>query len=320
LEPSNLRVLVTGGAGFIGSHVVDALVEAGHDVSVVDNLSTGNSANLNPKAHFYQADIRTPELAAVFDQARPEVIDHHAAHADVRESVADPRYDAEVNVLGSLNVLQQAARVGARKVIFISSGGACYGDPIELPCTEATPLLPLSPYAASKAAIEVYLYTFQQTFGLDYTVLRYANIYGPRQDLQAEEGRVVAIFTRLMLQGGQPRINGDGEQQRDFVHVADVVAANLKVLEQGSGEAYNIGTGQPASVNQIFNLLKQIIGFTGERLNGPALAGEVQRIWLDASKARRELGWEPKMSLEAGLRDTVDYFRGQLGLAQGTAS
>jgi UDP-glucose 4-epimerase len=282
---------------------------------VVDNLSTGSRANLNPRADFYEADIRTGDLAAVFDQARPDVVNHHAAHADVRESVADPRHDAEVNVIGSLNVLQQAARVGARKVIFISSGGACYGDPVELPCTEATPFLPLSPYAASKAAIEAcYLYTFQKTFGLDCTVLRYANIYGPRQDLLAEEGRVVAIFTRLMLQGGQPRINGNGEQQRDFVHVADVVGANLKVLEQGRGEAYNIGTGQPASINQIFDLLKEIIGFKGERFHGPALAGEVQRIWLDATKARRELGWEPKMTLEAGLRDTVDYFRQQLGL------
>jgi UDP-glucose 4-epimerase len=307
-----LRVLVTGGAGFIGSHLVDALLEAGHEVAIVDNLSTGNQRNVNPGATLYEVDLRSPDLARVFDEVRPEVVDHHAAHADVRESVADPIYDAEVNVVGSLQVLQQCVRTRARKLIFISSGGAVYGEPVTLPCSEDHPIQPLSPYGASKAALELYLHLYKATYGLDYTVLRYSNIYGPRQDLQTEEGRVVAIFSQLMLQGRQPKINGDGEQQRDFLHVTDAVSANLLALERGDGGVYNLGSGEPTSVNQIFDLVKSTTGFQGERVHGPAMPGEVYRIYLDAGKARRELGWEPRISLEAGLRDTVEYFRGQV--------
>jgi UDP-glucose 4-epimerase len=313
-----LRVLVTGGAGFIGSHVVDGLLEAGHEVAVVDNLSTGQRGNLNPRAQFFEADIRSQELAAVFDSFKPEVVDHHAAHADVRESLDDPMYDADVNVLGSLNVLQQAVRSGARKMIFISSGGACYGEPVELPCPESHPIRPLSPYGASKAAIELYLHLYRETYGLDFTVLRYANIYGPRQDMLSEEGRVVAIFTQLMLSGGQPRINGDGEQQRDFLYVSDVVAANRAALERGSGQAYNLGSGQPTSVNQIFALLKRITDYPGSSVHVEAKAGEVLRTYLDASKAQRELGWRPEVSLEPGLRQTVDYFRSALAASRAT--
>lgn len=304
-----MRVLVTGGAGFIGSHVVDGLVAAGHEVFVVDTLVTGNRGNVNPKATLFEVDLRSPELARVFDQARPEIVNHHAAHADVRESVADPLYDAEVNIIGSLNLLQQCVRTGVRKVIFISSGGACYGEPLELPCREDHPLLPLSPYGASKAAVELYLHLYRATFGLEYTTLRYANVYGPRQDMLSEEGRVVAIFSQLMLQGRQPVINGDGEQQRDFIHVADVVAANLAAMERGDGQAFNIGTGRPVTVNEIFDQLKAITGFSGERVHGPPKAGEVYRTYLDVSKARRELGWEARIGLEEGLRDTVRYFR-----------
>jgi UDP-glucose 4-epimerase len=308
----DLKVLVTGGAGFIASHLVDGLLVAGHEVVVVDNLSTGNRAHLNPAAKFYELDLRSPELAAVFDAERPELVDHHAAHADVRESVADPMYDAEVNVLGSLNLLQQCVRTGVRKVIFISSGGACYGEPIAVPCTEEHPIRPLSPYGASKAAVELYLHLYRATYGLDYTVLRYSNIYGPRQDMLSEEGRVVAIFTQLMLQGRQPRINGDGEQQRDFLYVSDVVAANLAVLERGSGEAFNIGSGEPTSVNQIFDLLAEATGFPGQRVHVEAQPGEVYRTYLETGKARRELGWAPRVGLDQGLRNTVAYFQSQL--------
>jgi UDP-glucose 4-epimerase len=304
---------VTGGAGFIGSHVVDGFVVAGHDVSIVDNFVTGNRRNLNPKARVFEVDLRSAELAAVFDEARPEVVDHHAAHADVRESLDDPVYDGEVNVLGSLNLLQQCVRTGTRKLIFISTGGAIFGEPAELPCREDHPVRPLSPYGASKAALELYLNVYGSTYGLDYTVLRYANIYGPRQDMLAEEGRVVAIFTQMMLQGRQPKINGDGEQQRDFLYVADAVSANLLALDRGSGQAYNLGVGQPTTVNTIFELLKKLTGFDGPRQHVPAKPGEVYRIYLDASKARRELGWEPRIELEAGLRETVQYFREQLG-------
>ena len=307
-----MRVLVTGGAGFIGSHVVDGLIAAGHQVWIVDNQSTGSRRNVNPAATFYEADIRSPELAEIFDAARPEIVDHHAAHAEVRESVDDPVYDADVNVLGSINLFQQCVRTGVRKVIFISSGGAVYGEPQALPCAEDHPIRPLSPYGASKAAVELYLFLYKQTYGLDYTVLRYANVYGPRQDMLAEEGRVMAIFSQLMLAGRQPTINGDGEQQRDFLHVADAVAANLLALERGSGQAYNLGVGRPTSVNQIFGLLKGLTGFAGEAAYGPAKPGEVYRIYLDSSKAGRELGWEPRVGLEEGLRDTVRYFREQL--------
>jgi UDP-glucose 4-epimerase len=305
-------VLVTGGAGFIGSHVVDGLIAAGHQVWIVDNQSTGSRRNVNPAATFYEADIRSPELVEIFDAARPEIVDHHAAHAEVRESVDDPVYDADVNVLGSINLFQQCVRTGVRKVIFISSGGAVYGEPQALPCAEDHPIRPLSPYGASKAAVELYLFLYKQTYGLDYTVLRYANVYGPRQDMLAEEGRVMAIFSQLMLAGRQPTINGDGEQQRDFLHVADAVAANLLALERGSGQAYNLGVGRPTSVNQIFGLLKGLTGFAGEAAYGPAKPGEVYRIYLDSSKAGRELGWEPRVGLEEGLRDTVRYFREQL--------
>ena len=230
----------------------------------------------------------------------------------MRDSVDDPVYDADVNVLGSINLFQQCVRTGVRKVIFISSGGAVYGEPQALPCAEDHPILPLSPYGASKAAVELYLFLYKQTYGLDYTVLRYANVYGPRQDMLAEEGRVVAIFSQLMLAGRQPTINGDGEQQRDFLHVADAVAANLLALERGSGQAYNLGVGRPTSVNQLFALLKGLTSFAGEAAYGPARPGEVYRIYLDSSKAGRELGWEPRVGLEEGLRDTVRYFREQL--------
>ena len=304
-----MRILVTGGAGFIGSHLVDRLIEAGHEVAIVDNLSTGLQRNVNQRARFYQADLRTPELAKAFDEFQPELVDHHAAHADVRESVDDPMYDADVNILGSLNVLQQCVRVGTRKLIFISSGGAVYGEPRSLPCDEDHPIQPLSPYGASKAAVELYLNLYREVYGLDYTVLRYGNVYGPRQDLMSEEGRVVAIFSQFMLEGRQPRINGDGEQQRDFVHVSDIVEANLRAIERGSGRSYNIGMGVPTTVNQIFDALKAATGYRGERLHGPAKAGEVYRIYLDVSRAERELDWRVRVSLDDGLAETVEYFR-----------
>jgi UDP-glucose 4-epimerase len=289
--------------------VVDAFLEAGHDVVVVDNLVTGQRRNVNPRAKFYEVDLRSDDLEEVFAAERPELIDHHAAHADVRESVDDPIYNAEVNVLGTVRLLHLGIRYGARKIIFISTGGAIYGEPENLPPDETFPALPLSPYGASKYAGEVYLETYRQTHGLDYTVLRYGNVYGPRQDTDAEEGRVVAIFTQLMLAGRTPRINGTGEQQRDFVYVGDCVQANVLALENGSGEIFNIGTGRPVSVLEIAKVLRDATGYQGEFDYGPEKPGEVYRIFLDASKARRELGWEPRMTLEDGLAKTVEYFR-----------
>ena len=303
-----MKILVTGGAGFIASHVVDALIAAGHDVAIVDNLSTGRRQNINPQARFYEVDIRSTALAEVFAQERPEVVNHHAAQMDVRRSVADPIYDADVNILGSLNLLELARQHGVRKVVYISTGGAVYGEPVYLPCDEAHPVDPLCPYGATKHTVEHYLFMYRQNYGLDYTVLRYPNVYGPRQDPHGEAG-VVAIFAGQMLSGQQVTINGSGEQERDFVYVGDCVRANLLALDAGSGQIYNLGWGTGVSVNDIFFHMKEITRYGREPVHGPPKLGETFKIYLDASKARRELGWEPQVTLRDGLELTVAYFR-----------
>lgn len=303
-----MKILVTGGAGFIGSHVVDLFVGAGHDVVVVDNLSTGRKSNLNPKAKFYQLDIRSPELEKVFETERPEVVDHHAAQMDVRRSVADPIYDADINILGGLNLLNLAVKYRVRKFIHISSGGAVYGEPVYLPCDEKHPVQPLCPYGATKYMLELYLYMYKQTYGLDYSVIRYPNVYGPRQDPNGEAG-VVAIFSGLMLKCKPLTIFGSGEQVRDYVFVKDCARANQLLLEKGSGQVYNLGYGIGTTVNQIYQGLKEVTGYPLEANYGPARAGETFRIYLDSSHARQDLGWEPAVPLAEGLRKTVEYFR-----------
>lgn len=303
-----MKILVTGGAGFIGSHVVDLLIEEGHDVAVVDSLITGRKSNLNPKARFYQVDIRSPELEQVFEIERPEVVDHHAAQLDVRRSVADPAYDADVNVIGGLKVLSNAVKYKARKVIYISSGGAIYGEPVYLPCDEKHPITPLCPYGATKYMIELYLYMFQQIHGLDYSVIRYPNVYGPRQD-PFGEGGVVAIFTGQMLNNRPVTIYGTGEQVRDYIFVKDCARANLLLLSQGSGCVYNLGWGIGTTVNQLYQNLKEITGYPLDANYGPARAGETFCIYLDASRAKKELAWEPAVSLHEGLRQTVEYYQ-----------
>jgi UDP-glucose 4-epimerase len=304
------RILVTGGAGFIGSHVVDAYLAAGHEVAIVDNLSTGRRENLNPEAAFYEVDIRDPEaLAQVFDQVRPQVVNHHAAHIDVRVSVTAPHFDAETNVLGSLNLLEAARAAGTvRKLIYISSGGAVYGEPEYLPCDEEHPVHPLAPYGASKYAVEIYLDVYRQTHGLTSTVLRYANVYGPRQDPLGEAG-VVAIFTGRMLAGETPIINGSGEQARDFVYVKDCARANLLALDRGDNDVFNIGTGERTTVNRIAELLQLHTGYKGEIVHGPEQSGEVFEIYLDCTHARERLGWMPTVDLEEGLSRTVEHTR-----------
>ena len=303
-----MKILVTGGAGFIGSNVVDAYIEAGHQVVVVDDLSTGRLSNLNPKAKFYRLDIRDPKLRDVFVEERPEVVNHHAAQIDVRRSVVDPEFDADVNVLGSIKLARFAIEFGVSKIIYISSGGAIYGEPVYLPCDEDHPVHPICPYGASKYTFELYLQLFKETDGLDYTILRYGNVYGPRQDPLGEAG-VVAIFSGQMLDDKPVTINGTGEQVRDFVYVGDCARANVAALQKGSGRAYNLGVGVGTDINEIFSELKSITDYKPEAIYGPAKPGETSRIYLTADRAKEELGWEPTYSLTEGLKHTVDYFR-----------
>jgi UDP-glucose 4-epimerase len=311
-----VRILVTGGAGFIGSHVVDAYVAAGHEVAILDNFSTGNEANLNPAAEVHRADLRDQAaIEKAVASFRPEIVNHHAAQSEVPKSVADPGFDAQVNIVGGLNLLKASLDHQVKKVIFISTGGALYGEPDVVPADEDHPVRPLSPYGTSKFSFEQYLGTFKRTFGLEFTVLRYANIYGPRQDFYAEEGRVVAIFASRMLTGKSVTIDGDGEQSRDMLHVGDAATANLAALERGDGEILHISTGVPVSVNDLFRKLALLTDYKLTPNTGPKRKGDVYRIALDNSRARRGLGWEPRVSLEEGLSLTVDYFREQVSQA-----
>ncbi len=305
-----MRILVTGGAGFIGSHVTDVMIAAGHEVIVVDNLSTGKRANLNSQVSaFHEIDLLDEVgLQRVFAEHRPHAVSHQAALANVRESLIEPGRYAAVNVLGSINLLEAARRHGCQRIIYASTGGACYGEPLFLPVTEDHPINPLDPYGASKHAVEHYLYLYHHNYGLDYTVLRYPNVYGPRQDPLGEAG-VIAIFTGAMLAGRGVTINGSGEQVRDFVYVGDIARGNLLALETPGSGIYNLGSGVGSSVNTVFAELKSATGYALAPHYGPAKLGEVSRTYLDASKARRDLGWEPQVSLRDGLRLTADSFR-----------
>lgn len=303
-----MRVLVTGGAGFIGSHIVDALAGRGHEVAIVDNLSTGLAQNINPQARFYQTDICSGELTRIFEEYRPEIVSHQAAQTVVTRSVADPVYDAHMNILGSLNLLGHAARFGVKKFIYASSGGATYGEPRYLPVDEDHPVSPLSPYGASKHAVEHYLQIYRMQHNLNYVVLRYPNVYGPRQNPKAEAG-VVAIFAGLMLRGEQPTIYGTGDKTRDYTNVSDIVSANLLSMTQGEGQTYNIGTGVETSDQEMFDILAGLLGYRGKPVYAPLRGGEVRRIALNATKAQKELGWQPGLSLKEGLAQAIDYYR-----------
>jgi UDP-glucose 4-epimerase len=310
-----MRILVTGGAGFIGSHVAALLLSAGHEVAIVDDLSTGHPENIPSGAHFYACDICDDRLESVFADFRPEVISHHAAQMSVRVSIQQPRHDAAVNVGGSVHLLECAIKAGTRKVIYASTGGAVYGEPRYLPCDEDHPVSPLCHYGISKHTVEHYLELYSHLYGLDYTVLRYPNVYGPRQDPEGEAG-VVAIFARSMLRNLPVTIYGDGRQERDFVAVADVARATLAALDGGSRTIINIGSGTGTSVREIFNHLAGIIGYTRRPEFGPARLGEVYRIYLSGEHARDLLGWAPSVALGEGLAETVDWVRRQQALEE----
>jgi UDP-glucose 4-epimerase len=305
------RILVTGGAGFIGSHIVDAFLAAGHDVLVVDNLHTGHRRNVNSEARFFELDIRDAEgLARLMHSEQPTAISHQAALADVRGSLREPAHYATVNVVGTINVLEAARSAGTvRKFLFASTGGAIYGNPQELPATESCPPRPLDPYGASKLSCEYFIDNYRHNYGFEYCILRYANIYGPRQDPRGEAG-VVAIFTGAMLADRPTIINGDGTQQRDFLYVEDVARANVLAMEAGQG-IYNLGTGIPTDINTIFRELARLTEYEHPERHGPAKQGEAYAVYLDAHLAGSELGWKPSVALSDGLARTVDYFAGE---------
>ena len=303
------RILVTGGAGFIGSHVVDAYLEQGHRVAVLDDLSTGERDLVNERAEFFAGDITDSEqVDQVFRSFRPEVVNHHAAQMDVRRSVSDPGFDARVNILGSLTLLDAGVRHGAGRFIFASSGGAVYGEQDAFPADERHPTDPVSPYGVSKLAVEKYLRAYREVHGISYAALRYANVFGPRQNPFGEAG-VVAIFAHRLLAGEEPVINGDGRQTRDYVYVGDVVAANLAALDGPESVVVNIGTGQETTVVEIYQGVVAAVGWGGAEEHGPAKAGEQSRSVISPVHAWELWGWRPQVPLDEGLRRTIRYFR-----------
>lgn len=302
-----MKILVTGGAGFIASQVADAFIDKGHRVFIVDDLSTGFEKNINPRAEFIKANICDPELAMLFEKEKFDIINHHAAQMDVRRSVADPVFDANINILGTINLLKNAIETGVKKFMFASTGGAVYGEQKYFPADEQHPTNPLSPYGISKLAVEKYLYFYKAQYNMNFTILRYANIYGPRQNPFGEAG-VVAIFSSRLLKGEQPVINGTGKQTRDYVFVGDVVDANLLTLNDTESDIYNVGTGKETNVNQLFGYLNKITGNLKEEKHGPAAAGEQMRSVITSDKIFKKIGWRPSTPLEEGLTKTVEFF------------
>ena len=303
-----MKIVVTGGAGFIGSHVVEAYVEAGHEVVVLDNLSTGKAGQVHPAARLVQMDINDPAVVDLLGRERPDVLNHHAANPSVSLSVREPGFDATQNIVGTINLLEAARRAGVGKFLYISSGGAIYGNPEYLPVDEEHPPRPVSPYAISKHTGERYVRLYGAEHGLRWTSLRYANVYGPRQDPFSEAG-VISIFCQSLLDGMPPEIHWDGEQTRDFVYVGDCARANLAALEAGDGEAYNVGTGVGTSINALFYTLLAVTGRALEPRHGPRRPGDARDSYLDCHKIERALGWRAEVALAEGLGRTWEHFQ-----------
>lgn len=303
-----MKILVTGGAGFIASNIADAYIEEGHEVVILDNLSTGKMENVNPKAKFYQIDLLDEGLEKILKEEQFDIINHHAAQIDVRYSVANPQFDAKTNIVGSLNLYEAAKNSGVKKIIFASTGGAIYGEQDYFPADENHPTRPCSPYGIAKLANEHYLFYYKTEYNLDYVCVRYTNVYGPRQNPHGEAG-VVAIFINKMLKGEQPLINGNGFNQRDYVFVKDVVKANVIALKDEAQGIYNVCTGIETNVNQIFNKLKELSGSDCYEMHGDAKPGEQKRSICTYKKINDKFGWKPQYDLVEGLKLTVEFFK-----------
>jgi UDP-glucose 4-epimerase len=303
-----MKIAVTGGAGFIASHIADAYLSLGHEVVIIDNLSTGKRENIPANARFIEMDVNDPGIPALFMEEKFDIVNHHAAQMDVRVSVQDPTYDARINILGGINIYESALRSGVKKIIFASSGGTVYGEQEYFPADERHPTKPISPYGIAKLSNEQYLYYYAHVHGLPAVAFRYANIYGPRQNPHGEAG-VIAIFAQKLLKGEQPVINGDGLQTRDYVYVGDVVAANILALQPQMIGAYNIGTGIETDVNTLFGHLRDLTQSTCEEQHAPAKQGEQMRSVLSHERIFASFGWTPKMDIVEGLSKTVDSFR-----------
>ena len=307
-----MKILVTGGAGFIASHLVDRLVLQEHEVVIVDNLSTGKKENVNPKAVFYKEDIcNARDLEKIFSKEKPDIVNHHAAQVDLRRSVREPSYDAQVNILGSLNLIDLSCKYDVKKFVYISTGGAVYGEPRYLPVDEKHPIDPLSQYGVSKHTVEHYLFVFKQTHQLNYTILRYPNVYGPRQDSHGEAG-VVAIFTEQMLDSKRPTIFGDGTKTRDYVYVDDLINANISVMFNRSdlnGEVYNLGWGKEIKDIEIFEAVRDALEVNIKPIYDKKRPGEVDHNCLDNTKAVNELGWKPEINFREGIKQTTNFYK-----------
>ena len=305
---NSMKILVTGGAGFIASQIADTYIAEGHNVTIIDDLSTGIEENVNPAAKFVKLNIGDPGIVDLFNKEKFDLVNHHAAQMDVRKSVADPIFDANTNIMGTINLLQSCVKSGVKKIIFASTGGAVYGEQDYFPADETHPTAPVSPYGITKLTIEKYLYFYNLEHKLNYTILRYANIYGPRQNPFGEAG-VIAIFINKLLRNEQPVINGSGEQTRDYVFVEDVVKANLLAVSDEQSNIYNVGTGIETNVNAIYNILNSTIGKGQEEKHGPAAPGEQIRSVITSDKLYKQFNWKPATSIKEGLDKTVNYFR-----------